>query len=136
MNNFRMPQSEFIRFLLVGGTTVLIDFVVYFFILYIVGLETEMSKGVGFSTGTLFSYFANKNFTFNSSLKGPSVFLLFVTLYFTTLIVNIGVNELSLLFFGRSVAGISLSLLIATVFSALLNYIGMKYVVFKGQTIE
>jgi putative flippase GtrA len=96
------------------------------------GLETEVSKGIGFSSGALFAYFANRRFTFNSSTKGFFAFSLFWVLYITTLTVNIVTNELSLSIFGEEGFGIGLSLFIATGLSALLNYFGMKYVVFRS----
>ena len=132
MKTFKMPQSEVLRFLLVGSTTVLIDFFIYFLLLYVMGLETNISKGVGFSSGTLFSYFANKKVTFKSQLKGTYVFVLFLILYIVTLTINVSVNELGLLVFGKTEIGFILSLFISTGFSAVLNFIGMKYLVFKG----
>jgi len=132
MKTFKMPQSEVLRFLLVGGTTVLIDFFIYLLLLYVMGLETNFSKGVSFSSGTLFAYFANKKLTFKSQLKGTYVFVLFLILYIGTLTINVSVNELGLLVFGKTEIGFILSLFISTGFSAVLNFIGMKYLVFKG----
>jgi putative flippase GtrA len=132
MISTRILESEAGRFLLVGGTTVLIDFVIYLFLLFIVGLETEISKGIGFTGGALFAYFANREFTFNSPTKGFFVFSLFWILYITTLTVNVSINEFSLSVFGVESFGIGLSLFIATGFSALLNYIGMKYMIFRS----
>ena len=132
MTNTKLLKSEISRFLLVGSSSVLIDFIIYLFLLIILELETEISKGIGFSGGALFAYFANKNYTFNSSKKGFFAFLLFFSLYITTLFVNIVTNELGLLFLGEGGLGIGLSLFIATGLSALLNFIGMKYLVFRG----
>ncbi len=132
MINVKILESEAGRFLLVGSTTVLIDFVIYLFLMLVLGLETEVSKGIGFSSGALFAYFANRGFTFNSSTKGFFAFSLFWVLYITTLTVNIVTNELSLSIFGEEGFGIGLSLFIATGLSALLNYFGMKYVVFRS----
>lgn len=131
MTNIKIFKSEAGRFLLAGSASVLIDFIVYLFLLLVLGLETKISKGVGFSSGALFAYFANRKFTFNSATKGFFVFLLFWVLYITTLSVNIATNELGLSLFGKDSFGIGLSLFIATGLSALLNFIGMKYLVFR-----
>jgi len=133
--NIKILESETGRFLLVGGVTVFIDFIIYLFLLFILDLETEISKGVGFSSGALFAYFVNRSYTFNSSTKGLFVFLLFWALYITTLSVNIATNELGLAYLGVSNFGIGLSLFIATGLSALLNFIGMKYLVFRNNWI-
>jgi putative flippase GtrA len=132
MINVKILESETGRFLLVGSTSVFIDFIIYLFLLIVLDLETEISKGIGFSSGALFAYFANRGFTFNSSAKGFFVFSLFLALYITTLSVNIITNELGLLFFGEDSFGIGLSLFIATGLSALLNFIGMKYLIFRN----
>ncbi len=132
MINVKILESEAGRFLLVGSTTVLIDFVIYLFLMLVLGLETEVSKGIGFSSGALFAYFANRGFTFNSSTKGFFAFSLFWVLYITTLTVNIFTNELGLSIFGEEGFGIGLSLFIATGLSTLLNYFGMKYMVFRS----
>lgn len=132
MVDIKILKSETGRFLLVGSTSVLIDFIIYLCLLIVFGLGTGLSKGIGFSGGALFAYFANRGFTFNSSTKGLFVFLLFCTLYITTLSVNIATNELGLSFFGKGSFGIGLSLFIATGLSALLNFIGMKYFIFRS----
>ena len=132
MVNIKILESETGRFLLVGGTTVLIDFIIYLFLLIILDLETEISKGIGFSSGALFAYFANRGYTFNSSTKGLFAFSLFWALYIMTLSVNIATNELGLAYLGEGNFGIGLSLFIATGLSALLNFIGMKYLVFRN----
>jgi putative flippase GtrA len=132
MVNVKVLESETGRFLLIGSTTALIDFIIYLFLLVILDLETEISKGVGFSSGALFAYFANRGYTFNSSTKGLFAFSLFWALYIMTLSVNITTNELSLSYLGKDSFGIGLSLIIATGLSALLNFIGMKYLVFRN----
>ena len=132
MINIKIFKSEVGRFLLVGSTSVLIDFIVYLFLLLVLGLETNISTGFGFSSGALFAYFANRRFTFKSPAKGFFAFSLFWALYVTTLFVNISTNELSLSVFGGNSFGIGLSLFIATGLSALLNFVGMKYLVFRG----
>jgi len=109
-----------------------LDFVVYLFMLFFLNLGTELSKGVGFSCGALFAYFANRTFTFKSSAAGLFAFALFWVLYIVTLLINILVNEFSLSVFGKEGIGIGLSLFIATAVSALINFIGMKYLIFKS----
>lgn len=131
MIDARLFKKEFGRFLLVGATTVFIDSVVYLLLFVFLDFEAIISKGVGFSVGALFAYFANRKFTFKSYKKGFFVFLLFWAVYIVTLFVNITANELGLSFFGEGGVGIGLSLFIATGLSALLNFIGMKYLVFR-----
>ena len=62
----KLFNSQIIRFLIVGVTTVLIDYIFYFF-LYFIGFSTSISKGISFIIGAIFAYVANKYFTFNQA---------------------------------------------------------------------
>ncbi len=73
----------------------------------------------------------NKNITFKSNKRGLRVFLSFIALYITSLILNVYINEtlLSLSYF--SSYKYLLSFLIATVVSATINFIVMNLIIFK-----
>ncbi|MBT7558293.1 hypothetical protein HN615_15440 [Candidatus Woesearchaeota archaeon] len=109
----------------------LIDFSVYITSLFI-GIEISMAKGVSFSMGAIFSYFANREYTFKSQRRNTSGFVSFSILYGLTLAVNVGANELVLFILGEAQLFIIFAFLMATCLSAVLNYLGMKYVVFKS----
>jgi putative flippase GtrA len=128
----KLLEYEVVRFLIVGGTTVLIDLIWYFILIYI-GFDTSLSKGVSFSVGTVFAYFANRNYTFQSSMAGFLRFTVFTLLYFSTLVVNVMSNEIVLKFTSHINGSLIISFLIATALSATLNFIGMKYIVFNAQ---
>ena len=91
----KLLEYEVARFLIVGGTTVLIDLICYFILIYI-GFDTFLSKGISFSVGTVFAYFANRNYTFQSSMGGFFRFTVFTLLYLSTLVVNVASNEIVL----------------------------------------
>ena len=117
------------RFLVIGGTTVLIDLLCYSIFLF-VGLQTHLSKGMSFSSGTVFAYFANRKITFRSDRSGTGRFILFALLYLSTLGVNVFTNERVLDWFERVEFAYAVAFLLATGISATLNFIGMKFVVF------
>jgi putative flippase GtrA len=119
------------RFLVVGITTVLIDFVIYILLLFF-DFETDLSKAASFSGGAIFAYFANRGYTFKSQRKGLLSFALFSTLYILTLGVNVSMNELILSVFGKTQLFIIFAFIVATGLSAAINYIGMKYIIFRG----
>ena len=128
----KLLEYEVARFLIVGGTTVLIDLIFYFILIYI-GFDTSFSKGVSFSIGTVFAYFANRNYTFQSSIGGFFRFTVFTLLYLSTLVVNVASNEIVLKLTSQINASLMIAFLIATSLSATLNFIGMKYIVFNTQ---
>ena len=91
-----------------------------------------MAKGISFSMGAVFAYFANKGYTFNSQKKGLYTFMLLSELYGLTLVVNISANELVLFLLDKTQLFIVFAFLVATIVSAILNYLGMKYIIFKN----
>ena len=129
--NIKLLHNQVGRFLIVGITTVLIDFVIYILLLFF-DFETDLSKAVSFSGGAIFAYFANRGYTFKSQRKGLLSFALFSTLYILTLGVNVSMNELILSVFGKTQLFIIFAFIVATGLSAAINYIGMKYIIFRG----
>ena len=128
----KLLEYEIARFLIVGGTTVLIDLICYFILIYM-SLDTSLSKGVSFSVGTVFAYFANRNYTFQSSMGGFFRFTFFTLLYLSTLVVNVVSNEIVLKLISQINSSLIIAFLIATTLSASLNFIGMKYIVFNSK---
>ena len=126
----KLLNYEFARFLIVGFTTVLIDLICYLLFIYI-GFDTLLSKGVSFSFGTVFAYFANRSYTFKSSEGGFVRFAVFTLLYLSTLVANVTSNEVVLKFTNHIDASLIIGFITATSLSATLNFLGMKYIVFK-----
>lgn len=128
-------HRQLIRFLMVGGTTVGIDFLSYS-ILLVFGASIDVSKIVGFLVGTVFAYFANRLWTFQEHRVVGNRIMSFVGLYGTTLLVNVLANRATIWIF--SILGINqhlslgIAFLIATGLSATLNFVGMKYIVFRA----
>ncbi len=125
-----MLAKQIKRFLIVGFTTVVIDFTAYRLLLYL-DSPTAIAKGLGFVAGTIFAYFANKLWTFNRAKGGTNVFSMFIALYITTLAVNVGVNSGVIQILGEEEIFMTLAFFMATGTSATLNFIGMQMIVFK-----
>lgn len=121
--------GQIARFLLVGFTTVGIDAVVYSFLLTITR-DPLVSKGVGFISGAVFSYFANWRFTFRSEKSKHSV-LVFVLVYLSSLTINILGNSLLLealpVWYFKTV----FSFILITGITTVWNYLGMALLVFN-----
>ena len=128
----KLLEYEVARFLIVGGTTVLIDLICYFILIYM-GFDTPLSKGVSFSVGAVFAYFANRNYTFKSAINGLFSFSVFTLLYLSTLFVNIVSNEIVLKLTIHINNALMIAFLVATSLSATLNFIGMKYMIFPTE---
>ncbi|WP_194791197.1 GtrA family protein [Pseudomonas sp. UFMG81] len=120
-------------FLVVGSLTVLVDFLSYRGLASAGWLPVDWAKGVGFLVGTVFAYFANRFWTFNAKVPAQGSVGRFVCLYACTLLANIAINRLALSTLGGIVP---LAFVLATGVSAVLNFLGMKFFVFKTSSPE
>lgn len=124
-------RGELLRFLFVGVCAVGIDLISYT-VLLAVGLPLGVAKGISFAVGTVFAYFANRAITFEGAQGGLRSFVAFGGLYATTLLVNVSLNGAVVALLGRSEPVLGLAFFIATGTSAALNFLGMKFVVFRA----
>jgi putative flippase GtrA len=126
-----MPlQKQLRRFLIVGGSTVLVDFATYSLCLE-AGLWISVAKAAGFIVGTFFAYVANRFWTFQAAARSGAL-RDFLALYLATLAVNVAVNGGIVAALGESWPALGFAFAVATAISAGLNFLGMKYYVFRA----
>ena len=126
-----MIKRELAIFLIVGVSTVLVDFISYRGLIGFQVMEVDMAKAAGFLVGTLFAYFANRFWTFGHNPHVPGSVWRFSALYASTLGANVLTNALVLELLADMAIAIQLAFLLATGVSACLNFLGMKLFVFK-----
>jgi putative flippase GtrA len=127
-----MLNRELGIFIVVGSLTVVVDFLFYRALVWSSLLDIDLAKGASFIIGTVFAYFSNRFWTFGHQSQAPGSAWRFCALYTTTLLVNVMVNSIALtqpLQFNISILA---AFLLATGVSATLNFIGMKFFVFKS----
>lgn len=136
-----IPQRtsrELRRFLLAGGATVVVDSLTYASLLW-VGAPVPIAKAVGFTTGATFAFVVNRFWTFASRqlarTNERARILAFSGLYLTTLALNVLLNSAVLAILPSSPGTRVLAFLIATGASATMNFLGMKYQVFRRADI-
>lgn len=117
------------RFLIVGSTTVLVDFASYSGCLAL-GLWIDLAKAVGFVIGTAFAYLANRLWTFEAG-GGPGRIPHFLAVYLSTLVVNVAANAVVVRALPEGKPAIVAAFVVATGISASLNFLGMKFIVFR-----
>ena len=127
-----MIKRELGVFLTVGALTVLFDFLTYRGLVWTGWFSVDIAKALGFLTGTLFAYFANRIWTFGHLEHAPGSVWRFALLYTITLSANVLVNAGCLALFSAISIAIQAAFLIATGVSAALNFLGMKLFVFKA----
>jgi putative flippase GtrA len=124
-----MIKREIGMFLIVGVSTVFIDYLVYSSVIWV---GVDLAKGIGFLTGTLFAFIANRFWTFGHKRHAAGSTFRFFSLYISTLVVNILANSFLLEVMTETEVSIQLAFLFATGSSAVLNFLGMKFFVFKS----
>jgi putative flippase GtrA len=125
----RTKTGSALRFLLVGGTTVLIDAGVYA-LLDALRVDYDLAKTISFIAGATFAYFANWRFTFGGHRNRWSE-VLFVLVYAFALGINIALNALVRSADPGSALMAALAFLVATGVSAVWNFVGMSLLVFR-----
>jgi putative flippase GtrA len=166
-----MIKRELAIFLIVGTLTVMIDFLTYRGLVWAQLLGVDSAKGLGFLTGTVFAYFANRFWTFGHKTHAVGSAWRFIILYSLTLATNVLVNAFlmsylpiqlpvlldmlkeatQLIMIDQPIyvpvnnmlnkllhkeVTIQMAFLIATITSAVLNFMGMKLFVFKTTTVR
>lgn len=127
-----MIKRELGIFLMVGALTVLLDFTSYRGLLLLGITGIDLAKAIGFLTGTLFAYFANRFWTFGHTVHKRGSAWRFAVLYTSTLGTNVLINALALKLLADTRGVIPLAFLLATGVSASLNFLGMKFFVFRA----
>ena len=126
-----MIKRELGIFLAVGALVVLVDYLTYRTLSWWGVLSLDAAKGVGFVTGTVLAYFANRFWTFGRRHHAASSMWRFVLLYAVTLSTNVAINALILKLIVGKQGSVQFGFLIATAVSATMNFAGMKLFVFK-----
>ncbi len=125
-----MIRKELASCLGVGGVTVLVDYLTDRGIVWTGLLDTNLAKGAGFLTGTVFAYFANRLWTFGARAHAAGSAWRFAALYTLTLLINIYANALMLSVLSGLPYPVQAAFVIATGLSATVNFLGMKHFVF------
>jgi len=123
-------RKELLTFLVVGLTTVLLDYLFYFTFLKFDFLPS-IAKGLSFLLGAIFAFVANSKWTFQMPVK-PQRLPIFFLLYLSSLVTNVAINFSVMRYFGTSLFVLNIAFIVATSFSAAMNFLGMKFWVFKG----
>jgi putative flippase GtrA len=103
--------------------------------------NTSQAKACGFISGTIFSFLVNRSITFKNHDNIWGHLYKFLLLYSGTLFINVTINNYLLNWFYDYNYKVHISFIIATSVSAIINFTGMKYLVFinknqKKETFE
>ena len=124
-------NKELLKYIFVGLSTVLIDFLIYKFLIKFIVIY--LAKTISFLSGTFFSYQLNRTWTFKSGKKTLSQFIKYLIIHITSLVLNVFINSLLLNTFSKNYfLSYEVSFLIATLTSAIYNFLFIKKFIFKN----
>lgn len=126
-DNTQTTATQLPRFIVTGLMAVATDYISYLLLASFIAVD--FAKGSSFILGSVVAFVLNKLWTFESEKKASTALLPFIILYSSTFCVNVGLNHFTLLY----VSDIkTLAFLVATAASTILNFLGMKFWVFKA----
>ena len=124
-------NKELLKYIFVGLSTVLIDFLIYKFLIKFIFIY--LAKTISFLSGTFFSYQLNRTWTFKSGEKTLSQFIKYLIIHITSLMLNVFINSLLLNTFSKNYfLRYEVSFLIATLTSAIYNFLFIKVFIFNN----
>ena len=137
MQEIAKKHADKLRFTIVGSINTVIDFSILFTLTMFLNIPKELANFISTFISFLFSFFANKKYTFKSTSKNlKRQFLLFtiVTLFGLWVIQTIIITAITPVFTNLGInkpAALLISKLIATAASLIWNYTLYSRVVFK-----
>lgn len=125
---------ELVRFVLVGLANVCVDLGVYVGLMY-VGTQIWFAKAVAFICGTLFSYWANRVWTFKAGDGSAGKLAAVFGLYSVSMAINVSINSIVIHSLTEVPMTKAIAYVCALVPSAALNFVGMK-VLFQSRRMS
>ena len=131
MDKQKSTRNEIPRFIVAGILAVATDYFSYLVLVNII--DVDLSKACSFILGSIVAFLINKFWTFESDKKAIAAIMPFIVLYSSTFLINVSLNHFSLVY----VTDIkTIAFLIATSASTVLNFLGMKFWVFKVSDLQ
>lgn len=126
----KLINHTFMRFLIVGGSSTILDFIVYWFLSREINYNT--AKAVSMSCSCFYSYILNKSYTFQDNKKTTMGYIArYTACQIINICVNTGINSLVYKASGNKSAG----MLCAAATAMTANYLLQKYFVFRGKPV-
>jgi putative flippase GtrA len=146
----RVVLKQITKFFIIGVSAVLVDLVIYYFMSDILSLNTDISKASGFLVGTVYTYYLNKMWTWRYTEKSnKGMVFMFGLVYGISFVFNILINKFGLVLIPEFEVSLKidsaswhydifaikggkfLAFFIATITSAIINFLGQKFLVFN-----
>ena len=138
IKNYYEKYKEVIRYLIFGVLTTIVNYVVYYSLIFIIGTADGavgvICNLVATIISILFAYITNRKFVFESKAVGKNAILKEITSFFSCRIFSMIVDSL-IYFVGCTIIGFNDFIIktISQVVVIVLNYIFSKLIIFKNK---
>lgn len=161
----RVVIKQITKFIIIGVSAVLVDLVIYYFLSDILSLNTDISKAAGFLVGTVYTYYLNKRWTWRyTERSNKGMVAMFGLVYAVSFVFNIFINKYGLIMIPEFIVNLNvrmthepsavvnttqgsydifaikgnkfLAFFFATLASAVINFLGQKFLVFKHVKLD
>ncbi|MCQ2506770.1 MAG: GtrA family protein [Lachnospiraceae bacterium] len=121
-----------ILYLIFGGLTTLVNWIVYFSLTRGFGLEEMLTNVIAWAAAVLFAFLTNRTLVFNASVAGVKAFIFQMIMFFAGRLVTLGLEEaiMWLLYVKLGINDIIVKV-IAAIVVVVTNYFISKLVVFR-----
>ena len=127
INNFLKDFfKQFYKYSIIGFGSVIIDYSSYKLFIFFEFLTPSYSKITSFIIGGVWSFYFNKKITFKSKNKNYLRIILFIFLSLMSLFFNSFTHDYFYFYYSNNI-----SFLIATIISVVINFLGLKFIVFN-----
>ena len=125
--NKTIKENKIIRFIIVGGSSTCIDFIIYMLLSQLISLT--ISKLISMTISCTYSFFINRNWTFeDKNTNAISQIPKYILSQGFNIATNVIVNQIIFTLTNEKV----ISYFCATVSAMVVNYLLQKNIVFKG----
>ncbi len=151
----RLVIKQITKFVIIGLSAVLVDLIIYYSLTELFQFNTDISKACSFMVGTVYTYYLNKMWTWRYTEKSNrGMVITFVSIYLVSMLINIFVNKLGLTLIPSFEVSLNiqtvdnstnffsfkgqkfLAFFFATLASAVINFSGQKFLVFKKVKVD
>jgi len=117
-------RTEFLKFIIVGGASTVINYAVFFVLLSTFNWNYLLSSGCGFFSGVLFGYFFNKLWTFKVEDSSARLLLNYYLVYLGSLLISLLFLKITVDFLGMDA---KIANVLAIGITTCTNFIGIKF---------
>lgn len=121
----KIQIKELLRFLIGGGSAVLVDYIVYR-LLMLAGVDMSIAKEISYVAGAIVGFIINKLWTFESKGFSKTEILRYIILYAFSACINASVNKIAIFVLDIQI----FAFFCATGVSMVVNFLGQKFFVF------